>query len=50
MIPFTCLYWDFLRCVRIVEPKASEFGLSEAMAEVLRRQCQIEFKSVERGN
>lgn len=47
MTDFAAAYWQFLRCVRLVEPQAHEFGLSETMADVLRRQCQLEFGRLE---
>lgn len=43
-ISFTCAYWDYLRLTPD-EPSAAAFGLAESSAEVLRRQCNIEFNA-----
>lgn len=42
-VSFCCAYWDYLRRLTTEEPLAAEYGLEEPYAEVLRRQCAIEF-------
>ena len=44
MIHYLLAYWSWLRCGSIVEPRAADYGISETMAEVLRRQCDVEFR------
>lgn len=43
-VQFTAAYWDHLRGLG-PEPVASGHHLSEQVADALRRQCEVEFRS-----
>lgn len=41
---FCCAYWDWLRGIVALEPIAAQHGLSLEMGEILKRQCDAEWK------
>lgn len=44
-ISFTCEYWNFLRGKSVFEPVPEHHGLDAQSGDVLKRQCDIEFRA-----